>query len=472
MKSIFTVTIAPLSTPDATTATVRGKLVSAPKLFLQTAQHPFVRTAIPAGMTYTAMDDLYELAEDFDALNAMIADRLARAGECVYAVTGNIRDTQLPVIRARVEACGGRVRILPGVPLCIAAFPDCPAGVSFPAASLPAVVDPSLPICVEEIDTRIKAGSAKLLLSEYFPDDWPILVAHVDERGGYTRAELPLYELDRQDAYCADTVAYLPPVPFESRERFGYADVEAVIARLRAPDGCPWDREQTHASLKPALIEESYELLDAIDEGDDAHMVEELGDVLMQVALHDEIAAEQCRFTSRDVTTRLVQKLIYRHPHVFGDVTAETSAEVLRNWDALKMREKEQRTQTEALKSVPRSLPALTRSRKVQKRAASVGFDWHSAEEAFPKIAEETDELRRAMGGDGSVDEELGDLLFAVVNVARLLKLEPELLLMRATDKFIDRFEGVEQLAAERGKTMEACSFDELDAFWDEVKHS
>lgn len=195
-------------------------------------------------------------------------------------------------------------------------------------------------------------------------------------------------------------------------------------------------------------------------------MVEELGDVLMQVAFHAVIASEQGRFTDRDIVTELVQKLIYRHPHVFGSVQADSSAQVLRNWDALKKVEKHQETETDVLKSVPKNFPALLRSRKVQKRAAGIGFDWDSAETAFFKIGEEMEELHAAMNGNGNVEEELGDLLFSVVNVARLLHLEPEFVLAAATDKFIDRFSRMEALAAADGKKLEDLPLSEQDRFW------
>ena len=222
--------------------------------------------------------------------------------------------------------------------------------------------------------------------------------------------------------------------------------------------------------MKGALLEECYEVLDAIDQKDDAALCEELGDVLLQVVFHAAIAESQGRFTVRDVATGIVQKLIYRHPHVFGSVKADTAEQVLVNWDRLKKAEKHQQTQTDAMKSVPRGFPALMRSRKVQKKAADVGFDWDSAEAAFPKISEEAEELRAAMGSGEGIAEEMGDLLFAVVNVARLLHLEPEFLLQEATDKFIGRFSAMEALALSRGTKLENLSFSEQDELWSLIK--
>ncbi|MEG1756412.1 MAG: nucleoside triphosphate pyrophosphohydrolase [Clostridia bacterium] len=469
---MFTIVIAPLSTPATITAAAWNAIRSTERLFLQTDRHPSAQMIVSEGLSYTTMDDLYESAADYDALNGAIAARLADVGDCVYAVTGHIRDTQLPAILHAVHARGGEVLTLPGIPLSRAAFPTLPEGSVYPASLLPDELNPDLPLYIEEIDSRIHAGAVKLHLFEYYPDNWEILLANMDSSGRCTSKPVLLYELDQQVAYSATTVAFVAPVPFEKRERFGYTDLCAVIRRLRAPGGCPWDRTQTHSSLKMPLLEECYELLDAIDEENDAHLTEELGDVLMQVVFHTTIAEEQARFNSRDVTTDLVQKLIFRHPHVFSNVSVHSADEVLVNWDKLKKIEKSQKTQTDVLMSVPRNLPALVRSKKVQKKAADVGFDWPSAENALPKIQEELNELATAMTDNSNISEEMGDLLFSVVNVARLLHLDPEFLLLEATDKFTARFASMEKLAAKRGYSLDQLSFDECNALWDSVKTS
>ncbi len=296
--------------------------------------------------------------------------------------------------------------------------------------------------------------------------------ASIQPNGEYSTREIKLCELDRQKSYDATCVLYVPSCTYEQRSRHDFEDVMRIVRRLRAPNGCPWDREQTHVSLKNALLEECYELIDAIDEADDAHICEEMGDVLLQFALHAAIGEEQCAFTARDACTDLVEKLIYRHPHVFGTVRVGGSDEVLKNWDALKMAQRNQQTQTEVLRSVPKSFPALLRSRKVQKKAADVGFDWSSAKGAFYKIGEETEELRLAMDQNSNIEEEMGDLLFAIVNVARLLKLEPEFLLMRATDKFVSRFEQMEILAQRQGYSLKDLTFEEQDQLWEQAKKS
>ncbi|NLI53092.1 MAG: nucleoside triphosphate pyrophosphohydrolase [Clostridiales bacterium] len=465
-----TITIVILPAPGALTCAQKAALESGAPLFLQTDRHPSAEALVSLKRVSTSMDDLFDTAEDFDALNAAIAERLCEAGECVYVATGSVENSQLPAIEREANARGIAVSILPHLSAGDVAFPERPRAVSISAHDLPQQIDPERDCVVEEIDSRIAAGDAKLFLSEFFPDEYPVSLASIQTNGAYAVSDISLCDLDRQNAYDATTILYVPHCDYEARVRHGFDDVMRVVRRLRAPNGCPWDREQTHVSLKNALLEESYELIDAIDEDDDAHICEEMGDVLLQFALHAAIAEEQSAFTARDACTELVEKLIYRHPHVFGGIRVSGSDEVLKNWDALKMAQRNQNTQTEVLKSVPKSFPALLRSRKVQKKAADVGFDWSSAQEAFYKIAEETEELRQAMEQSGNVEEEMGDLLFAVVNVARLLKLEPEFLLQRAADKFISRFETMEFLALMQGRALKELSFEEQDKLWEEAK--
>ncbi len=464
--------IVPLCAPDMMGARALSLLKTADKLFLQTEKHPFASVVQTLGRPFESMDALYETADDFDVLSAAVAERLIANAPCAYAVTGRIAATQLPAIERAAAASGLTVETLPALPQYAVAFPDRSTVNVRTASDMGAFCDPSVPTAFEELDSAIAAGELKLLLMEYFPDDWVILFADTDESGRYFQREIPLYELDRQPRYTAMSCVYVPAADFDRLERSGYQQLMSVMRRLRAPNGCPWDREQTHESLKQPLLEECYELLDAIDEHDDAHLCEELGDVLLQVAFHCVIAEEQGRFTDRDVITGLVGKLVYRHPHIFGMVKADTAEKVLENWDKLKKVEKNQTTQTEVLKSVPRNLPALTRSRKVQKKAAGVGFDWNSAEEAFAKISEETEELRAAMEGRGVVAEEMGDLLFAVVNVARLLKLDPEFLLLDATDKFIRRFAAMEALVSAEGRALEEMTLADMDVYWEKAKKS
>ena len=240
-------------------------------------------------------------------------------------------------------------------------------------------------------------------------------------------------------------------------------ELRAIVARLRAPNGCPWDREQTHASLKNGLIEEAYEVIEAIDNQDDAHLSEELGDFLLQVVMHCQIASEENRFDFDRVAQLIGEKLIRRHPHVFGDVKATDSETVLKNWDEIK---REEKGGTESvLDHVSKALPALMRAGKIQNRAARVGFDWPDLHGVVAKIHEELAEVEEAMQGNdrSHLEQEIGDLLFSVVNLSRKAKFEPELVLQQATNKFIDRFQKLELLLKERNQTFAESDLTALD---------
>lgn len=256
-----------------------------------------------------------------------------------------------------------------------------------------------------------------------------------------------------------------------NKEAYDLGDLIEIVRILRAPGGCQWDREQTHQSSRRDFLEEAYEVAEAIDEGSSEHLKEELGDVLLQVVFHTAMEEEAGRFNLDDVADGVCRKLIYRHPHVFGDVTVHSTGEILANWDELKKTEKGQASQADALDAVARSLPALWRAEKVQKKAAKAGFDWDDVSGAMDKLTEETGELAAAMNGDGDVTEELGDLLFAAVNVARFLNVDPENALQAASDKFAARFRRVEETVTARGRKMEDMPLAELDAAWNEIKH-
>ena len=258
-------------------------------------------------------------------------------------------------------------------------------------------------------------------------------------------------------------------VDFQYKDSYDVNDLVEIVRILRSPGGCPWDAEQTHESIRRDFLEETYEVAEAIDEGSTEHLKEELGDVLLQVALHTRMEEEQGNFNLNDVADGVCKKLIYRHPHVFGDVSVSGTGEVLTNWDALKRKEKHQATHTDALNSVARSLPALWRAEKVQKKAKKAGFDWPDVSGALDKLSEELTEFKAAVAENSNVEEELGDLLFSAVNAARFVKVDPETALQKATEKFIARFRRVEELAGDL--PMEDMDLAELDKLWEQAKH-
>ena len=249
-----TITVAPLSTPKTLTRAAWEAVLHAGTLYLQTAEHPSARPVTEAGLAFTSMDDLYESAEDFDALNAAIAARLVSGGDCVYAVMGDGCFAQLPAIEAAAKRKGFRVDVLPGVSYAKAAFPAVQDAQIYTARTLPERVDPSEPLLVQELDSPIIAGEVKLALSEIYPDDWPVTLATLQPDGHYAFRTFPLSELDRRRTLFAGSVLYVKQTTFEQRTRYGYYDLVTVMQRLRAPGGCPWDREQTHESLKGDLI--------------------------------------------------------------------------------------------------------------------------------------------------------------------------------------------------------------------------
>ena len=259
---------------------------------------------------------------------------------------------------------------------------------------------------------------------------------------------------------------------FEFKDRYNFDDLKKIITILRAPGGCPWDREQTHFSIKKNFIEETYEVIEAINKEDSALLKEELGDVLLQIALHSEMESEKGTFDIDDVVNDIVKKLVIRHPHVFGEVRAENEEEALASWDSAKAKTKNLKSTSESMLSVPRELPALMRAQKIQHKAAKVGFDWETVDGAVDKLYEEINELKKAMshGDKAETEDEFGDVLFTCVNISRFLKLDSEECLTNATDKFLSRFEIVEKLAKEKGIEMKDASLFELDELWNIAK--
>jgi len=252
-----------------------------------------------------------------------------------------------------------------------------------------------------------------------------------------------------------------------------FTELVEIMARLRGEDGCPWDRDQTHESIKPYLVEEAYEVLEAIDEEDLAKLKEELGDLMLQIVFHAQMAEEAGAFSMSDVLTAINEKLTRRHPHVFGELKAETAQEVLFNWEQIKQSERRKTSdQASILDGVPRELPALLRAHRLQEKASRVGFDWTQAQEVFRKVEEELAELRAAMHGRQAdqVEAELGDLLFALVNLSRFLAVNPEEALRKTIARFIARFRYIEEELSRRGRSLRQASLEEMDALWAEAK--
>jgi MazG family protein len=251
-----------------------------------------------------------------------------------------------------------------------------------------------------------------------------------------------------------------------------FADLIRIMERLRSPGGCPWDREQTHHSIKPYLIEEAYEVIEAIERDDDAELPEELGDLLLQIVFHAQMAQERGAFAIEDVVRAICDKMVRRHPHVFGDLEVKDAEEVLRNWSRIKAEERRDQEDTSALAGVPRAMPALLRAQRLGEKASRVGFDWQSAAPVLDKLQEELDELRAALqlGDPEAVEAELGDLLYAAANFARHADVNAEDALTKASDRFSRRFRYIEEQLAAQGKDIRATPLDQQEALWQQAK--
>ncbi|MFN3652739.1 MAG: nucleoside triphosphate pyrophosphohydrolase [Armatimonadota bacterium] len=462
-------------------------LEHAPRLILRTERHPAAAELRARGVAFTGLDPIYEATEEFSALYPRLAEevlRQAEEGPVVYAVPGHplLGEESVRLLLAGARERGTAVRVVPapGFTDVVAAalashgrLSDLTEWQVADGAALDRVWwDPARPTLVFQLDDPRVASRVKLALLEEYPDELEVVLVHSAGDSERERVvPLPLYRIDHESAVRLDhlTTLYVPPVPPEER-RPAFRELVDVIATLRGPEGCPWDREQTYASLKRFVIEEAYEVLEAVDSDDPDRLRDELGDLLLQVVLYAQIGREEGYFDIRDVIAGIVEKMIRRHPHVFGDVTAESVEDVHRNWEAIKQQEKPERTSV--LDGVPRELPALMKALEVSKRVVKVGFEWPGFEEVLAKLDEEVAELKEELADRDPerLRGELGDLLFTVVNVARWLKIDPEEALRQMLDRFGARFREVERLAAAQGRPLTELGIEELDRLWEQAK--
>jgi tetrapyrrole methylase family protein/MazG family protein len=453
------------------------------EIYLRTARHPTV-ASLPAHLTVHSFDDLYETLDDFVEVYEKIAERviaLGRGGQGVlYAVPGHPLVGESSVrrilLRAREEGLG--VRLVEGLSfvepvlslLEIDGLDELQlADATDLAAAHHPSLDPDRPALIGQLYGQRLASEVKLTLMNAYPDEHPVtLVRAAGTREGKA-ITIPLYQLDRGESIDHLTALYLPSLPHVA----GLPAFQGTVARLRAPDGCPWDREQTHRTLRTNLLEEAYEALAALDAEDDDKLCEELGDLLMQIAMHVQIATEEGAFRFADIIGAIDAKLKRRHPHVFGDLEVRGTADVLRNWEAIKASERASSGDGDArrsrLEGVPVTLPALARAQALGDRVARAGFDWPDLEGVLAKVGEEIAELREVEDAEARA-RELGDLLFTLVNVARWLGVDAESALRGTCDRFTRRYAEMERSASARGIDLTDLSLDEQDALWDRVK--
>jgi tetrapyrrole methylase family protein/MazG family protein len=480
---------------EASEAMLRGESL----LLLRTAQHPVVDVLREWKLNFETFDSLYDTAPDFETIYRTIAGRVlqeARTRPVVYAVPGHplFGESSVEYLRRDAAQNGLSVRLLTSASFVEAALTA--AGVSLgegcdvrdaltltmtdslsrTGERLAGRLDVSRGLLLYQVFDSASASHAKLCLMRDYPDDWEILlIRQAGIAGQESVTRLPLFRLDRVPIDHLTSV-YVPPLPPRLR-RPDFSALVGLMARLRAPEGCPWDREQTHASLKRYFVEETYEVLEAIDAEDPDLLCEELGDALLQVVFHAQLASEEGLFTIDDVTEGIVRKMVRRHPHVFGESVVSGSDEVLQNWERIKRAEKAgqgAQERTSILDGVPKGLPALMQAMEISKRVAKVGFEWDDFESVLRKMDEEVAELKAELAAESpdrdAIFAELGDLLFTMVQVARWQHLDPEEALRAMLHRFSTRFRYIERRAREQNRALTEMTLAEMDQLWDEAK--
>lgn len=428
-------------------------------------------------MTY---DDYYATENEFARVYQRIAESvLALPGEVVYAVPGSpfVAETTVPLIKRGAEAQGRPIRILPAVSsieaVCGELGLDPTYGVAIEdVARASFCVHPKWGLLLTQVADRLTASHLKLKLLEVYPPEHIVSVVRAAGQSSVSRRDVALAEIDHGEFTHEDTF-YVPPCSKAHHLGTAMETFVALMDALQGEHGCPWDREQTHMSLRPFLIEEAYEVLEAIENNDFDELSEELGDLLLQVVFHAHIASREHRFDLVDCIDAISRKLIRRHPHVFSGVQVNGTEEVLANWQRIKQSERAKLTPRGLFDGIPKGLPALAQAYKLQHKAKQqVGFDWPSIEGAWRKLSEELDELVAAMArkNQEEITNEMGDVLFSLVNVSRFLNVEPETALRQASRRFGDRFDQVLRLAQAAGVDAKTCGLEILDKLWDETK--
>lgn len=457
------------------------KIINADKLILRTAIHPTVADLDKRNVKYTSCDEFYEQGTCFDEVYNNIAKKLiteAKAGHnVVYAVPGSpfVAERTVVIIREQAKKAGVELNIMPGMSFMEVMYQrlniDPIDGLTVLDAcdlgDLPDEMPSSL--VITQVYNQHVASDTKLTLMEKYPEDFPITFIRNLSLPDEEIREIPLYELDRQPNIDHLTSLYIGKMP-KHEQTFNLEPLEEVVETLRSPGGCPWDIVQTHKSLRRNLIEEVYEVIEAIDLEDEKLLCEELGDLLMQVVFHARMAEEAKLFSMQDVIDGITEKLIRRHPHVFGDVNVKDAGEVLINWEAIKQAEKKDRKSI--LDGVPKDLPSLMAADKLQQKAAKVGFDWPDIDPVWDKLEEELRELEDAIVDEQpeKIEEELGDVIFTIVNIARFLKVDAEVALTGTNRKFRKRFSYIEDKVKAKHQKWECLSLMDLDELWQEAK--
>ncbi|MCL1698465.1 MULTISPECIES: nucleoside triphosphate pyrophosphohydrolase [unclassified Lysinibacillus] len=461
---------------------VYKKLKAAKKLYVRTVDHPVLEELSAEGLQFESFDAVYEKHNSFQPVYEEIAEKLVAAAaieDVMYAVPGHPLVAEQTVQLLIDAADEGKVKlVIEGGqsfldPIFGALKIDPIEGFQLLDGTSFSMHDINMRqhILIAQVYDTFSASEVKLTLMEKYDDEYPVTVVTAAGSSQEKLVTVPLYELDQSVEVNNLTTVYVPPVKSQEDALRDWTTFRQIIAVLRGPNGCPWDQKQTHESLKKYLLEEAHEYLAAVDAEDDFAMIEELGDVLLQVFLHAQIGEDQGYFTLEDVLASISEKMIRRHPHVFGDVSVEDAEAVVANWEVIKAEEKGI-SEKPLLKEEYRASSALQTAYNYQKRAAKVGFDWPDVDGAWDKFAEEWQEFRHEVtkGTNASRLDEFGDVLFTLVNIARFYKLSPEEAMLHANEKFASRFGYVEAKVKESGKSFSEYTLEQLDAFWNEAK--
>lgn len=469
---------------EALTIGALKELKNNKNIYFRTEKHPTVDFLKDEGIKFESYDHAYEKYDSFDDVYKYIAEDLITKikddEDLIYAVPGHPLVAEKSVINL-IELCKEnniQYEVLPAVSFVDAMMEalqvDPIEGVKIIDAfdMKNQILDKRVGTIITQVYNNFIASEVKLRLLEGYEDDTEIIfVRAAGVEGLESIRKIPLYELDWQEDIDYLTSIYIPK---DLGNKKDFQDLLDIIETLRNPGGCPWDREQTHESLESALLEECYEVIDAIENEDEDALIEELGDVLLQVVFHASIGKEDGYFDIMDVIGGISNKMINRHPHVFGNEEANTSEQVLVNWDEIKKEEKGIKTLTEEMQNIAKSLPATTRAYKVQKKAKKVGFDWDDVNCAMDKVKEELNEIKEVYNCEDKsiIEGEVGDLLFACINVARFLEVDGELALDKTIKKFIKRFSYIENEAIKNNKNLKDMTLEEMDKLWEEAKTS
>ena len=472
-KEIRVVSIGP-GDPDLLTGTTLKELSCADPLILRTDHHPITAWLGKKGIPFQSLDALYEQTDDFDALYDRMAEAVtekATGNHPVYAVADCATDRSVDRLILRGAEGGMSITCVPGfsyadyfLARCRSAYSAGSIRICSAWDFLSGAYDPADHQLITEIDTGILAGDLKTALGDVLDDETEISWMEAD--GGEKR--IPLYMLDRQKAYSHLCAAFIPASDYAKRTRYTLRDLLAIMARLRAPDGCPWDRIQTHETLRPYMVEEAWECVAAIDEKDTDHLADELGDLLFQIVFHASIGKAFDEFTMTDVITNICRKMLKRHPHVFGTAHMETSTEVADSWETIKRRETGSRTVGESLADVSPALPALKYAIKMNKKVQQLPVWRRNPAEILRDIQEEAGRL---LTDDGRMNEEaMGRILFLCSHLCHRCEADSEIVLHEFVDRFKNRFTRMEEALKKQGKTAESLTFPELCVYLSRVE--